>query len=65
MNDYVSKILSHDFTRENFKDLFPYLEQLLEEKPYSPSELEKYSFSVMGWIQRLRNCFRDLEHTRV
>ena len=48
MNDYVSKILSHDFAKENRKDALPYMSELLGEKSYSPSELEKYSFSVMG-----------------
>lgn len=65
MNNYSLKILSHEFTEENRKDALPYMMELIGEKSYSPSELEKYSFSVMGWIQRLRNCFKDLEHTRV
>jgi hypothetical protein len=65
MDDYVLQILNHKFAEENRKDALPYMMELLGEKSYSPSELEKYSFSVMGWMQRLRNCFKDLEHTRV
>ena len=65
MNDYSSKILHHELAEENIKDVLPYMEKLLGGKSYSPSELEKYSFSVMGWLQRLRNCFKDLEHTKV
>ena len=65
MNDYSSKILDHELAKENRKDALSYMMGLLGEKSYSPSELEKYSFSVMGWMQRLRNCFKDLEHTRV
>ena len=65
MNDYSSKIFSHELAEENRKDALPYMEELVKEKPYSPSELGRYSFAVMGWIQRLRNCFKSLEHTRV
>ena len=65
MNNYSLKMLSHEFAEENRKDALPYMRELIGEKSYSPSELEKYSFSVMGWMQRLRNCFKDLEHTRV
>ena len=65
MNDYILKILNHELAEENRKDALPYMRELLGEKSYSPSELEKYSLSVMGWLHRLRNCFKDLEHTRV
>ncbi len=65
MNDCSSKILSHELAEENRKDVLPYMKELLGGKPYSPSELEKYSFAVMGWIHRISNCFKALEHTRV
>lgn len=65
MNDYSLKILRHEFAVENRKDALPYVMELIGEKSYSPSEFGEYSFSVMGWMQRLRNCFKDLEHTRV
>jgi hypothetical protein len=65
MNDYSSKILFHELAEENRKDALPYMEELIGGKPYSPSELEKYSFAVMGWIHRIGNCFKALEHTRV
>ena len=65
MNDYSSKILFHELAEENRKDALPYMKELLGGKPYSPSELERYSFAVMGWIHRIGNCFKALEHTRV
>jgi hypothetical protein len=65
MTDYSSKILNHELAEENRKDALPYMRELFGEKSYSPSELEKYSFTVMGWIHRLLNCFKSLEHTRV
>jgi len=65
MNDYKSKILSHKLAEENMEDALSYMIELLGGKPYSPSELEKYSFAVMGWIHRIGNCFKALEHTRV
>jgi hypothetical protein len=65
MKDYSLKILNHELVVENRKDALPYMEGLLGEKSYKPSELEKYSFSIMGWIHRLSNCFKSLEHTRV
>lgn len=65
MNDYSSRILNHEFAEENRKDAYPYIGELLKGKPYSPSELEKYSYSVLGWIHRLGNCLKSLEHTRV
>jgi hypothetical protein len=65
MRDYHSKILHHEFAEENMEDAITYMEALIQDKPYSPSELDEYSFSVMGWIHRLGNCFKSLEHTRV
>jgi len=65
MNDYSSKIFDHEFAKGYMKDVLPYMEELLGGKPYSPSELEKYSFSIMGWVHRIGNCFKALEHTRV
>jgi hypothetical protein len=65
MNNYSPKILDHEFAEESRKDAIPYMMELLGEKSYSPSELEEYSFTVMGWIHRLLNCFKALEHTRV
>ncbi len=57
MNDYSLKILQHEFTEEYMKDALPYMKELLGGKSYSPS--------VMGWVQRIRNCFKALEHARV
>jgi len=65
MNNYSSKILDHELAEENRKDALLYMEKLLGGKPYSPSELEKYSFVVMGWIHKISNCFKALEYTRV
>jgi len=65
MNDSFFELLSHEFAEESSKDALPYMLELIKGEPYSPSELEKYSFSVMGWIHRIRNCFKSLEHTRV
>lgn len=65
MNDYSLKILNHEFAEELRKDAIPYMGELLGGKPYSPSELEKYSFSVMGWVHKISNCFKALGYTRV
>ena len=65
MNDYSSQILFHEFSEEFRKDALPYIMRVIEEEPYSPSELESYSFSIMGWVHRISNCFKALEHTRV
>jgi hypothetical protein len=65
MNDYSSGILNHEFAEENLEDVRTYMEKLLRGEPYSPSELEKYSFSLMKQKQRIRYCFESLEHTRV
>ena len=65
MNNYAVKILSHEFSEENREDALPYMTELMRGNSYTPSELEKYSLSVMGWIHRLSNCFKSLEHTRV
>jgi hypothetical protein len=65
MNNYSSIILDHEFAEENREDALPYLEKLLEGKSYSPSELEKYSFSIMGWMHRILGSFTGLDHTRV
>jgi hypothetical protein len=65
MKDYSLKILSHELAEENRKDALPYMAKLLGDRPYLPSELEKYSFAVMGGIHRIGNCFKALEHTRV
>ena len=29
------------------------------------SELEEYSFSVMGWVHKISDCFKALGYTRV
>lgn len=65
MTNYTSIILSCAFAEENRKDALPYMERLIEEKPYSPSDLEKYSFSIMGEIHRTATSFTALDHTRV
>jgi hypothetical protein len=65
MANYSSIIFKNKFAEENREDTLPYLTELLEGKSYSPSELERYSFSVMGWIQRIRDSCTALEHTRV
>ena len=65
MNTYSFKILGHELAEESRKDAMPYMTELFSEKSYSPSELEEYAFTVMGWIHRLLNCFKALEHTRV
>jgi len=65
MNAYPSELLNHEFSEENRKDAFNYMMAILKGEPYSPSELEKYSLSVMGWTHRIRNSFKSLEHTKV
>ncbi|MGB2814652.1 MAG: Cthe_2314 family HEPN domain-containing protein [Dehalococcoidales bacterium] len=65
MNNYKSKILIHEFNKAVCKGALPYMMGLISGKPYSPSELEKYSFSLMGWVNRISNCFEDLEHAKV
>jgi len=65
MKNYRLKFITNELFKESVIDSNQYITALIENEPYSPSGLEKYSFTVMGWIQRLSNCFKDLEHTRV
>jgi hypothetical protein len=65
MNDYSLKISNHELNEECRRDAVPYMEKIIGVKSSSPSELAKYSFTVMSWMQRLRSCFTSLEHTRV
>jgi hypothetical protein len=65
MNDYISRILNHKFSEETSKDALTHMGKLLKGEPYSPSELERYAFSLMKQKQRLWYCFNALEHARV
>jgi len=65
MNDYSSRILNHEFSNETLKDVPTYMMKVLKGESYSPSELEKYAWSLIKQKQRIQYCFKALEHAKV